>query len=95
MTDSSLSNPIAFPNTTETYFVYGATGACRDTAQVTVTINSLTTVDAGIDVSICEGDSIQLNASGAVAYIWTPTDSITDVNISNPFVFPSNTQNTL
>ena len=91
LTDSSLSNPIAFPNTTETYFVYGAAGACRDTAQITVTINSLTTVDAGIDVSICEGDSIQLNASGAVAYIWTPADSITDVNISNPFVFPSNT----
>jgi gliding motility-associated-like protein len=91
LTDSSLSNPIAFPNVTETYFVYGATGACRDTAQVTVTVNELSTVDAGLDVAICEGDSIQLNASGATAYLWSPADSITDVNISNPFVFPSNT----
>ena len=41
--------------------------SCRDTAQVTVTINALTTVDAGLDVSICEGDSIQLNASGAAS----------------------------
>ena len=91
LTDSSLSSPIAFPDATETYFVYGATGACRDTAQITVTVNELTTVNAGLDVAICEGDSIQLNASGAAVYIWTPADSITDINIANPFVFPSNT----
>ena len=67
--DSTLSNPTACPTATETYFVYGATGSCRDTAQVTVTISALTTVDAGLDVAICEGDSIQLNASGAAAYL--------------------------
>ena len=89
--DSTLSNPTACPTATETYFVYGATGSCSDTAQITVTVTALTTVDAGIDVSICEGDSIQLNASGAAVYIWTPADSITDINIANPFVFPSNT----
>ena len=43
--------------------------SCRDTAQITVTVNALTTVDAGLDVAICEGDSVQLNASGAAAYI--------------------------
>jgi gliding motility-associated-like protein len=89
--DSTLSNPTACPTTTETYFVYGAAGSCSDTAQITVTVNALTTVEAGLDVSICEGDSVQLNASGATVYLWTPADSITDINIANPFVYPSNT----
>ena len=89
--DSTLSNPTACPTATETYFVYGATGSCSDTAQITVTVNALTTVEAGLDISICEGDSIQLNASGAAVYLWSPTDSITDINIANPFVFPANT----
>jgi gliding motility-associated-like protein len=89
--DSTLSNPTACPTATETYFVYGAAGSCSDTAQITVTVNALTTVEAGLDVSICEGDSVQLNASGATAYLWTPTDSITNINIANPFVYPSNT----
>ena len=89
--DSTLSNPTACPTTTETYFVYGAAGSCSDTAQITVTVNALTTVEAGLDVSICEGDSVQLNASGASVYLWTPADSITDINIANPFVYPSNT----
>ena len=86
--DSTLSNPTACPTATETYFVYGATGSCSDTAQITVTVNTLTTVDAGLDVSICEGDSVQLNASGATVYLWAPADSITDINIANPFVYP-------
>ena len=89
--DSTLSNPTACPTATETYFVYGATGSCSDTAQITVTVNTLNTVDAGLDVSICEGDSVQLNASGATVYLWAPADSITDINIANPFVYPSNT----
>jgi gliding motility-associated-like protein len=89
--DSTLSNPTACPTATETYFVYGATGSCSDTAQITVTVNALTTVEAGLDVSICEGDSVQLNASGATVYLWSPADSITDINIANPFVFPANT----
>jgi len=91
LNDSTLSNPVACPTVTETYFVYGTSGSCQDTAQITVTINAVTNVDAGLDVSICEGDTIQLNASGATVYLWTPADSITNINIANPFVFPSNT----
>jgi len=91
LNDSTWSNPTACPTANETYFVYGATGSCRDTAQIIVTISAVTSVDAGLDVSICAGDSIQLNASGATIYSWTPTDSITNINIADPFVFPSNT----
>lgn len=91
LNDSTLSNPTACPTVTETYFVYGATGICRDTAQITVTISAVTVVNAGLDVAICFGDTTQLNASGATVYLWTPSDSITDINIANPFVYPSTT----
>ena len=46
---------------------------CSDTATVTVVVNPLPTVDAGADVTVCEGDEITLSGSGALTYEWTPT----------------------
>ena len=39
-------------------------------------------------VSIMEGESIELKASGGVSYTWTPEESINNSNISNPTVNP-------
>jgi gliding motility-associated-like protein len=38
--------------------------------------------------SICAGDSIQLNATGATNYAWTPGATLSDSTISNPFAAP-------
>ena len=43
---------------------------CQNTNQVTVVVNTLPIVNAGIDQSICEGDSIILLATGATNYTW-------------------------
>ena len=43
---------------------------CESTDQVTVTVNALPSVNAGADVSICNGDSTILNATGAQNYTW-------------------------
>ena len=53
-------------------------------------------VDAGSDVVISAGGSIQLNGSvtgGTAPYniLWTPTDWLTDPNILNPVANPPNT----
>ncbi|MES2629208.1 MAG: PKD domain-containing protein, partial [Bacteroidota bacterium] len=37
---------------------------------------------------ICAGDSIQLTATGAVSYVWTPNQFISRPNISNPWFKP-------
>jgi len=45
--------------------------------------------DAGIDLAVCQGDSIQLVATGGVQYEWSPAASLTDPNIANPMAFPT------
>lgn len=60
------------PSTTINYTVVG-TGAnsCTNTDQITITVNPLPTVTANATQNtICEGDSTQLTASGAVSYSW-------------------------
>ena len=80
--DSTLSNafiaaPSAFPTLSATYQVI-VTNAnnCSDTTQVTVTVNPSPAVDAGLDQTICIGDTVQLGASGGLFYLWTPADSL-------------------
>ena len=50
-------------------------------------------IDAGPDEVICEGDSIQLNATsvtGAV-YTWTPNNSLSSNIVNNPWAYPTTT----
>jgi hypothetical protein len=75
-------------NTTQDYIVVGTDiNNCTNQDTVTVNILSLPTIDAGLDETICFGDSIQLSASGGDNYLWTPNNNITSNNISNPIVF--------
>ena len=62
------------PSATTTYTVTGTDGnGCENTAQVTVSVNSLPTVNASASAtSICAGASTTLSASGANTYVWNP-----------------------
>ncbi len=64
--------------------------ACQDKTSdtVIVTVYPLPEVDAGEDVSICPGDTIQLNASGGASFSWTPGNTLSDDSIQNPRAFP-------
>lgn len=42
-------------------------------------------------ISVCEGVSVQLAASGGVRYEWTPANSLSSGNISNPIALPADT----
>jgi len=48
---------------------------------------------AGPDISVCYGDSVQLQASGGVSYFWTSSIGIAENNIPNPYVKPAHSQN--
>ena len=59
------------PVTTTVYTVTGTDGnGCENIAQVPVTVNVAPDVSASSDVSICEGESTSLTASGALTYSW-------------------------
>ncbi|MBN4072144.1 T9SS type A sorting domain-containing protein [Flavobacteriales bacterium AH-315-E23] len=77
-----------YQNTSETY--YDPIIGCTGTLATNLTVN-VPAANAGADASICQGDSIQLSASGGVTYSWTPTASLSNSAISNPFASPSTT----
>lgn len=68
---SGQSQTIA-PIATSTYEVTGTdANGCQNSATVQVTVNSLPTVNAGVDQQICNGGNATLTASGASSYVWS------------------------
>lgn len=55
--------------------VYGVTvtdaNDCQNADTITVTVNALPFVFAGVDAEVCDGESATLNAQGAVTYTWS------------------------
>ncbi len=70
--NNNVTNGVAFtPQATQTYTVTGTdANGCQNTAQVTVTVNSLPVVSAGQAQTLCTGGSATLNGSGASTYSW-------------------------
>ncbi len=92
LSDTSISNPWANPNSTTMYYVLVTdSNNCTNIDSVTVFVNAAPAVDAGPDTSICMGDSIQLNATGGVSYQWTPALTLSNDTINNPWANPSTT----
>jgi gliding motility-associated-like protein len=67
VTDGVLFTPA--PGVT-TYTVTANLNGCIETDQVTVTVSPAPTVNAGNDITICQGESIILSGSGANTYVW-------------------------
>ena len=70
LSSTTGASVVANPATTTTYTVEGTSLNCTSTATVTVTVIPVPVVNAGPDISICEGESVTLTASGAVNYSW-------------------------
>ncbi|RYG15823.1 MAG: gliding motility-associated C-terminal domain-containing protein, partial [Chitinophagaceae bacterium] len=70
---------------TLTVSVNGCVGISQTQIQVKPQVVALTSFS---EISICEGESIELNASGGDTYKWSPADDITNINISNPIISP-------
>lgn len=88
--DPNIFNPLACPLVTTTYTVTVTdTNGCVDSAQVTITVNGLPVADAGLDVEICVGDSVQLTGSGGITCAWSPTADLDDPNSCNPWASPT------
>ena len=68
---------VASPSETTTYSVIGTTtGGCVDTVEITVFVNPSPVLTVSEDVEICEGETVELCAEGAVTYVWTPQDGL-------------------
>jgi hypothetical protein len=90
---STLQNPVisnvtATNSGNYTVTVTSANG-CSQSSTTNVSINAAPVVNAGPDISVSIGGSVQLNASGGSAYSWTPVSGLSNPLISNPIANPS------
>ncbi len=75
-----------------TYTLLVEAGGCSDEDEITVTVNPLPIVDAGDEAFICQGDEIELLASGGTSYQWTDDGTfVQGVDSANPIVAPVGT----
>ena len=58
---------------------------------ISMTVTPLPIANAGNDVSICSGGSVQLQASGGATYSWAPAVGLSNPNIANPIASPAAT----
>jgi hypothetical protein len=96
-TGSTNSAIFVSPLITTTYDVTVTNSfGCTDNASVTVNVNPVPLVNAGGDLEVCLGESIQLDvtATGAgpvYGYQWTPAVGLTDPTLKNPMASPTAT----
>ena len=93
--DSSiLQNPPAQPYTVPGTFtvrlITTNSSGCQDTALKVITVHPLPNLNAGLDTTICLGQSIVLNPTGAASYIWLPpTSTLSCTNCASPRATPT------
>ncbi len=81
----------ASPNVTTTYTVIGNSSGCTDTAQVTVNVNASPVLVVPTAQTICDGNSVTLNVSGADAYDWDPANGLNVTSGASVVAFPNAT----
>ncbi|WP_336517029.1 PKD domain-containing protein [Pollutibacter soli] len=89
---SNCADPVASPNATTNYIVRGINAeGCfsQDTILVKV-IHPFKLQVKSVD-TLCIGQSVTLNASGAFSYNWTPSTGLSNPNIPNPVASPAST----
>lgn len=89
---ANIANPKATIGST-TNFTLTVTDSLGNSSldSITVFTYPLPPVNAGPDQTINEGQSTILNASGAIQYYWTPTQTLTNQNTATPTAEPGST----
>ncbi|HRD58890.1 MAG TPA: PKD domain-containing protein [Ferruginibacter sp.] len=85
LNNATFKSPTAVPTLPLTnYHVIARIGNCFSQEDVVVRTVPYPAANAGVDTTICFGDSYQLTGSGGSIYNWTPRIFLTNSNISNP-----------
>jgi gliding motility-associated-like protein len=89
---TTCASPSASPAATTTYKVIGTSSlGCKDSANVTVTVNPIPTVSVTGTNTICVGGNTTLTASGATSYSWTPSTGLSCTTCASPVAAPTTT----
>jgi len=90
---SNCSAPSASPDSSATYFVKGLDSlGCPGYDSVHITVFQPIAIQVSAGRAICKHQTDTLLASGgAVSYIWSPAQSLSNPNIANPVASPDTT----
>lgn len=88
--DSTIADPMAHPLATTEYTVYATSAlGCIDTDIVRIAVAPDAVIDAGDDVTLYPGESIEMMPGGNCSYFnWFPDYHLTDKNSKNPIADP-------
>lgn len=91
LSNPDISNPWATPIDTTIYTVIGINSFCADTVQVQVNVIPIAKVNSGPDLSIMEGQQVQIAATalGTGGVQWVPDYNINSTTILQPVVAPA------
>ncbi len=92
LSSAIIKNPKAAPLQNTIYFVAAKLGHCTAGTQTSVLVSPYPTGNAGRDVTICYGSTVQLQGSTAAAfYNWQPANSLLHANTLTPLAGPQAT----
>jgi PKD repeat protein len=86
---SSAQNPTVNFSTAGTYTVslVSTNAFGNDSTSQVITVLPSPTANAGVDTSFCSTTYVQLNASGGVAYNWSPSTGMSNALIASPGIY--------
>ena len=87
---ATSSSIIVSPANTTTYSVHIAGGCNSKDTSITINVNPVPNlIIANPNDTICRGDFVSLNVSGADTYLWTPSSGLTCSTCPNPTATPT------
>lgn len=91
LSDATIYNPVASPLTTTNYYVTGTNQfGCINTTSVIINVELPPIIDITPSIaSICYGNAITINASGANQYFWSPSSGLSSSTGSTIIASPS------
>jgi len=89
---TDCQSPSASPVNTLTYTVNVIdSNGCSDTASVTITVYPLPFANAGLDTTMCKGESVVLKGTGGSNFSWSPALGLSCSSCQQPVASPDST----
>jgi gliding motility-associated-like protein len=89
-TDTTRNPTYSYPDigTYDVQLIVGSSKGCRDTVETRVSVIDKPSLKVTQSQPLCQGDSLQLTATGTGVFAWSPSTGLSDPNIANPVAFP-------
>lgn len=87
LSNPNIPNPIAFPKVTTLYRLVAGDSACTFEDEIWVVVKNKKLIIKR-EETICANDSVMLQVSGGQGYIWSYSNTLSDITIANPYANP-------